>query len=428
MKSTPRMPTHIVIVAPNLPPGAVLGDPISTIFEAKITGDTMKGKFYGENVLGSSINFTGIRETKVAVGLASSAVAQSAKSFPSPETMLRDAKHKEPKSGVQFGPGNTLTIQQGVGTPTTINVLSFGKNGTLLAAGKDFGRVVVWDVVSKKFVCALNTGQGIVSAVAISPDGQTIATAGEGDQFSLKLWRLPDGQPMNNYHLSEGYIRSMEFGLDGTWLVFSDNTATTRVLDLTTGKLLLDLRETHSPILSPDATILMVVTKAEFGLWRTSDWTELRSLPRSPVYAIPLALNPATDQFVFTSAGEFRLARLSTGEILPNSPVPPLPEFNEAAGGFANFDRDTPYLLFGHSDARLWAWDSRNGQTCDSEVLYSESGALSPDGSLLAGAKDNSILAQGQSPDGVVLWGTKQLAERCGFAPPNINEPPPPRQ
>jgi len=81
--------------------------------------------------------------------------------------MLRDAKHKEQKSGVQLGPGNTLTIQQGVGTPTTINVLSFGKDGTLLAAGKDFGRVVVWDVVNRKFLCAIETGQGIVRAVAI---------------------------------------------------------------------------------------------------------------------------------------------------------------------------------------------------------------------------------------------------------------------
>jgi WD40 repeat protein len=356
--------------------------------------------------------------------IASSVVAQSAKNFPSPEFLLRDAKHKESKSGVQVGPGNTLTIQQGVGTPTTINVLSFGKNGTLLSAGKDFGRVVVWDVVSRKFMCALDTGQGIVSAVAISPDGQTIATAGEGDQFSLKLWRLPDGQLLNSYHLSEGYLRSVAFGPDGSWLVFSDNTATTRVLDLTTGKRRLELKGTYAPILSPDTTILMVVSNAEFGLWNTSDWTKLRSLPRSPVYAIPLALNPATDRFVLASAGGFLLARLSTGEILPNAPVQPLPKFNDSAGGFASFDPSAPYLLFGHSDARLWAWDSRNGQICNSEVLYSESGALSPDGGLLAGAKDSSILAQGQSPDGVVLWDTKHLAERCGFAAPNINDPP----
>lgn len=102
--------------------------------------------------------------------------------------MLKDAKHKEPKSGVQIGPGNAITIRSGVGTPTTINVLSFGMRGTLLAAGKDFGRVVVWDVVNRKFVCAIDTGQGIVNAVAISPDGQVLATAGQGDDFKLKLW------------------------------------------------------------------------------------------------------------------------------------------------------------------------------------------------------------------------------------------------
>jgi integrase len=38
-------------------------------------------------------------------------------------------------------------------------------------------------------------------------------------------------------------------------------------------------------------------------------------------------------------------------------------------------------------------------------------------GSILAGAKDNSILAQGQSPDGVFIWDTKRLAEKCGFEP-----------
>lgn len=63
MKVTPHKPAHIV--APNQPSGTVLGNPVSTIFEAKITGNTMKGKFYDENVLGSSINFTGVRETKV---------------------------------------------------------------------------------------------------------------------------------------------------------------------------------------------------------------------------------------------------------------------------------------------------------------------------------------------------------------------------
>ena len=341
--------------------------------------------------------------------------AQSSK-FAPPDVMLTDVKHKQPKSGVQIGPGNTISIQSGVGTPTSINVLSFGKNGALLAAGKDFGRVVVWDVVSRTFLCAVDTGQGIVHAVAISPDGQALATAGEGDNFKLKLWHLPDGKLRKTYSSSSGFIHSVAFGPTGEWIVFAENGGPTRVLDLATEKVLMELKDTSFPVLSTDGTVLMTANKTEFIIWKTSDWSQLRSLPRSPAYAVPLAIDPQTDKFAYSYAGAFSLARLSTGELLPRNQSSPLPKFNLSAGGFAAIDTGAPDLVFGHSDARLWAWDTKSGKTCTSEVLCSESGALSPDGTLLTGAKDNSILAQGKSPDGVLLWDTRRLVENCGFA------------
>lgn len=335
--------------------------------------------------------------------------------------MLRDTKHKEPRSGVRVGPGNSITIQSGVGTPTTINVLSFGKGETLLAAGKDFGRVVVWEVESHKFLCAADTGQGIVHAVAISPDGLTLASAGEGDSFSLKLWHLPECRLLKRYALFSGFIQAAAFGPNGGWLVVSDNTSTIRVIDLAAGRQLLSVKDNYSPVLSPDGALLLTVTKTEFNLWNTSDWTKQRVMPRTPMYAIPLSLNPKTDSFVVTSAGAFQLIRLGTGELLPNTPAEPLPKFDASAGGFASFDTAVPDLLFGHSDGRLWAWDSKTGQTCVSAVLYSESGTLSGDGSILAGAKDNSIFAQGQSPDGVFIWDTKRLLEKCGLGRTSSN-------
>lgn len=339
---------------------------------------------------------------------------QSSK-FGSPEVMLRDTEHKEPKGGVQIGAGNTITIQSGVGTPATINVLSFGKNGALLAGGKDFGRVIVWDIVSKKLLCVIETKQGIVDAVAISPDGQTLATAGEGDN-KLKLWHLPGGKLIKKYDSSTGFIQSVAFGPGGEWIVFAENSGPTRVLDLATRKVMLELKETSSPVLSTDGTVLMTAGKTEFTIWKTSDWSKLGSLPRSPAYAVPLAVHPETDKFVYSYAGVFYLARLSTGELLPSNQPSPLPKFNLAAGGFAAFDNGAPHLVFGHSDGRLWAWDTKSGKTCMSDVLYSESGVLSPDGTLLAGAKNNSILAQSQSPDGVLLWDTQRLVQTCGFA------------
>src|SRR5271154_6268131 len=88
--------------------------------------------------------------------------------FPSAEFVLRDEKHKEQKSGVQFQ-GGQLTIVSGVGTPTSINSLSFSTDGKILAAGKDFGRAVLWNVQEKTFLRAIDTSQGQVQSVVVSP-------------------------------------------------------------------------------------------------------------------------------------------------------------------------------------------------------------------------------------------------------------------
>jgi WD40 repeat protein len=226
---------------------------------------------------------------------------------------------------------------------------------------------------------------------------------------------LPEGQLLKTYDSFNGYIHSLAFGPDGSWLVLSENFGSTQVLDVTNGKPLLELMDTHSPVLSAEGAVLMAVDKTEFTFWNTSDWTKQHAVPRTPIYAIPLALNPQTNTFVISSSGGFQLIRASTGESLPNVPSPSLPKFNASAGGFAAFDASVPDLMFGHSDGRLWAWNSRTGQICVSDVMYSESGALSPDGSILAGAKDNSILAQGQNPNGVLIWDTKRVVQQCGF-------------
>jgi hypothetical protein len=78
--------------------------------------------------------------------------AQPIKPVPAPDIILSDAKHNEPKSGVQLQ-GAQLTIMSGVGMPTVINALSFSADGNTL------GLVVIWHGPEKKFLRALETGQ-----------------------------------------------------------------------------------------------------------------------------------------------------------------------------------------------------------------------------------------------------------------------------
>lgn len=346
----------------------------------------------------------------VSVLVIGNAAAQSV-NFPPPDARLVDAKHKESKSGVQSGPGNTLTIQTGVGTPTAINAVAVSQDNKIIAAVKDFGRVVIWDALSRSFLRALDSGQGIVAAVALSGDGQFMATAGQGDGFSLKLWHLPDGKLVRAYRHFSGYVKTAAFGPTSKWIVVWDNFGGTHVLDADSDNQLLDLKDAYSPLLSPQGDTMMTVGKVSFTLWSTADWTQKGTLPRSTDNPWPLAINSQTDRAVITSGGSFRLVRLSTGELITSFPKPELPKYNLSEGGFAAFGNDD--MVFGHSGGRLWAWNVNSGQTCVSDVMYSGAGALSPDGTLLAGAKDNSIFAQTRTGEGVWLWRTDKLASAC---------------
>jgi WD40 repeat protein len=140
------------------------------------------------------------------------------KLFPAPDIRLLDAKHKEPKSGVQLQ-GGQLTIMSGVGTPTVINALSFSAEGSTLAAAKDFGRVVIWSAPEKKFLRVLETSQGIIDAVAVSPDGKIVAAAGKGDEFSIKIWDVVTGKILKDLRNNQASIVSLESDDTGQWLV-----------------------------------------------------------------------------------------------------------------------------------------------------------------------------------------------------------------
>lgn len=329
--------------------------------------------------------------------------------------MLFDGKLKEPKSGVEIQE-NMITIRSGVGTPTTVNVLSFSKDGTLLAAGKDFGRVALWDIPQQSFLGAIDTGQGIVNAVAISPDNQLIATAGQSDH-TVKLWNLSDRKLLRTFSLRNSSGQQLLFGSTSGCLIIRENSSNTYVLNLETGKDVIDLPGEWDPVLSTDGKTLMTVSRDRVILRDATDWKEERELPKLTKYVYPLALDTESDTYVYGDATDeysFVAVRLSSGELLPNPRISKLPQLNLAAGGFAAIDPQSG-LVFGHSADRLWVWNVVTGKTCVSPLLYSESGALSPNGKFVAAGIDNSILAKEKVKPGIGLWQVNSIREKCGM-------------
>jgi len=341
----------------------------------------------------------------------------SERSFPKPDIVLKDEKHKEPNSGVQFGPGGQLTITQGVGTPTVINGLAFSKDGNILVAAKDFGRVVIWDVQNRKLLRALETGQGIVSAVAISPDTKVVATAGKSDDFSLKIWEVATGKVLKTLKEDSDFVHTLCFDSKGVWLAVSDNSGKVIVLDVATLTPAFMQTAGYFAGFSQDGSSFVTASPKEFSVWSTADWSKKRTTSWSRPIPTIVAIHPATDRMAVYQAWEIRLIRLSTGEAIEGL-ADILPKTSTGYPKFAEFSVDGS-LLYASVGDRLWVWDTRTNQTCGTPVMYSGAGALSADEHWLAGAKDDSIISK-ERTDGVWLWNTSGLGAACGIQPPTI--------
>lgn len=334
---------------------------------------------------------------------------QPIKPFPAPDIILQDAKHKEPKSGVQLQ-GGQLTIMSGVGTPTVINALSFSADGNTLVAARDFGRVVIWNVPERKFLRALETSQGIVEAVAISPDGKIVATGGKGDQFSVKIWDVATGKLLKELKNSQAPIGNLDYDETGQSLVIVDNAGILRVLSAASWEPAFTLNNIRAATMSQDRKTLVTADEKELATWSCSTWSKVQSSPVSKSVPLLLAAHTAKDRLGVYQLKRMRIVRGSTGDVLlERSDF--FPKNFTWRPTFAQFNFDGTFL-YASVDDRLWLWNIEKNQACSTASMYSGTGAVSPDGRWIAGAKDDSILSR-ERTDAVWIWDTKHLATSC---------------
>lgn len=336
----------------------------------------------------------------------------SPKPFPVADFVLRDAPHKEPKSGVQLGPGGQLTIMSGVGTPTVINALTFSEDGKILAAGKDFGRVVLWDSSSRKFLRAIDTNQGNVNAIALSSDGKIVATGGSGDSYSVKIWDASSGKLLWTFTEPRAPIQKVLFDTEGKWLVVEDNSSNVFIVNAGDQKTVLKLPGMHAVCMSQDGRSLMTTDGKEFALWTAPEWKKTQSMPMSRSFSLLLAVNLEADQLALYESRSIRVAQFSTGQLALDRGdlVPKNFTWRPTFGEFS----PEPGILYLSLDGHLLALDIKRNEVCGGPQMYSGAGALSRDGRWFAGSKDDSILSK-ERTDGVWVWSTDRLLDKCGF-------------
>jgi mono/diheme cytochrome c family protein len=159
-----------------------------------------------------------------------------------------------PKSGLTAVAGlNQVLLYEDVSRPAIgalpfpegrAFVLKFVRGGDVLLAGggvgAESGKVVAFDVATRKRLFAIGNETDVVLAADLSPDGSLLAMGGPGR--TVKIYRAADGELVSTLKKHTDWILSLAFSPDGLLLASSDRFGGVQVWEANTGKVFDTLR------------------------------------------------------------------------------------------------------------------------------------------------------------------------------------------
>ncbi|MCB9867394.1 MAG: hypothetical protein H6816_12280 [Phycisphaerales bacterium] len=254
----------------------------------------------------------------------------------------------------------------------------------------DPGVVRVWDVATQQDTRVLAGHAGRVAALALAPDGVTLAS-GSVDQ-TIRLWNSITSAALGTWTGHTGEVNSLAFAPDGATLVSSGADATVRQWDVANGTEIRTLTGHVGPVasvaVSPDGARILSGAgdgpnsdlDASMRLWNANDGTPLRTFTQFP--AVPQALVVARDQplcaVVTSEAVELR--SLLDGALL-----------RSFSGGYLLWPLaiapDGAHVAASNLQDEVQIWNTATGvreHTLITEASTVYALAYSPDGALLA--------------------------------------------
>jgi len=274
-----------------------------------------------------------------------------------------------------------------------VTSVAISPDGQTLASGSWDKNIKLWDLATGTQILTLTGHSDLVDSVAISPDSKIVAS-GSKDK-TIKLWDLATGTQILTLTGHSDWVYSVAISPDSKIVVSASADNTIKLWDLATRKqirtFIVHSDEVYSVAISPDSKIIASGSRDRtIKLWDLATGKQIRTFTGHSNSVVSIVISPDAKTIVSGSwDNTIKLWDLATGKEIRTLTGHSSKVYSVA------ISPDGKTVVSGSRDNTIKLWDLATGNQIRTLTEHSKwvcSVAFSPDGqTLVSGSSDNTI-------------------------------------